>query len=79
MHWIDNPEQFTKHQNSADKKTREYAEKKLQKYDIVICGHTHKKMIEKWGSGLYINCGTCMHGKFEGALLDTDTDIIKLI
>lgn len=82
MDWVDNPDQFTKHPNSADIKTEEYATKQLSNgYDVVICGHTHKKGIKyiEPRLGHYINCGTCMHGSFEGVLLDSKARKIELI
>lgn len=83
MSWVDNPEKFSKKPNRADYKTEEYAEKKLKKYNIVICGHTHKKLIKNYSTEsklkIYANCGTCMHGKFEGILYDTEYDRIERI
>ncbi|MBD3352495.1 MAG: hypothetical protein GF364_13485, partial [Candidatus Lokiarchaeota archaeon] len=61
------------------KEQRVFAETILQKYDILICGHTHRPLIENIDGKIYANCGTCQWGKLEGILLDTTTDEVSLI
>ena len=61
-----------------------YALKVLQKYDVVILGHTHK--LESHHTYYlnkkkrYLNSGSCSLGRFQGILMDTETlkyDLIK--
>ena len=70
-----------------DINTERYALDKLNKFDIVICGHTHKQKImfinqytyrtyakkadKPTPVKIYANCGTCQGGKFQGTILDT--------
>lgn len=75
MSWVDNPKS-----KRAEYKTEEYAREKIEQgYDIVICGHTHKLKKKRIGKGLYVNTGCCIHGKFQGALYDTETEKMELV
>ena len=59
-------------------KTKEYAEKQLETYDIVVCGHTHKLLKEQLPNGLYANTSCCINGRLEGVLLETDANTVKV-
>ncbi len=64
----------------TEKMTLSYAEKMLEKYHFVFCGHTHTPNISWMDNGrAYANSGACIHGKFRGILLDTQTDEIILV
>lgn len=54
-----------------------YALKLLQKYDLVVLGHTHKLEIHRTyylnDKKTYINTGTCSLGRFQAVVLDTES------
>lgn len=54
-----------------------YALRLLKSYDVVVLGHTHKIESHKTyfltRKKLYINCGTCSLGRFQGVIIDTET------
>jgi predicted phosphodiesterase len=54
-----------------------YALKLLKNYDMIILGHTHKleshKIYYLNHKKIYLNCGTCSLGRFQGVLVDTET------
>ena len=60
-----------------------YALKVLQKFDVVILGHTHK--LESHHTYYlnkkkrYLNSGSCSLGRFQGILIDTETLKYELI
>ncbi len=79
---IDNENTYSKNRKKSrtQKKTLAYAMKMLKKYDMVFCGHTHRQMTERsCVYGVYVNVGSCIHGKFQGAVLDTLTDEITMV
>ncbi len=49
----------------------------LKNYDVVVLGHTHKIESHKTyylsNKKVYINCGSCSMGRFQGVLLNTQT------
>jgi len=54
-----------------------YAVRLLKRDDVVILGHTHSLEVHTTYSGndtkLYLNCGSCSFGRFQGMILDTET------
>lgn len=54
-----------------------YALKLLKNNDVVILGHTHKIESHKTyylnNKKIYINCGSCSMGRFQGVLINTET------
>jgi predicted phosphodiesterase len=54
-----------------------YAVRLLKRDDVVVLGHTHKLEVHTTYSRdcekLYLNCGTCSFGRFQGMILDTET------
>lgn len=59
--------------------------KLLKTYDVVIFGHTHKIESHRTyylnNKKLYLNSGSCSHGRFQGVIIDTETlyyDTIKI-
>jgi putative phosphoesterase len=48
----------------------------FSRYDVVVCGHTHKEVVGKQQHTLIINPGECggwLYGKSTSAILDTET------
>ncbi len=80
---IDNPEKlwFTRKQYLKCIMTTEaYAKKRLKKFDIVICGHSHQQEVKTYEDGkVYANCGTCMGGHFQGILFETEDGTIRMV
>ena len=78
---IDNENTYSKNRKKSRtmKKTLEYAIKMLKRYDVVICGHTHKKMKVWVNAKLYVNSGSCIHGKFGGIMIDTLSDEVTTV
>ena len=59
--------------------------KLLKNADVVIFGHTHKIETHKTyylnSKKIYLNSGSCSHGRFQAVTLDTETlfyDTIKI-
>ena len=54
-----------------------YAHKLLRTNDVVVLGHTHRleESISYYGDDrkIYLNCGSCTKGKFQGVILDTES------
>jgi predicted phosphodiesterase len=62
-----------------------YALGLLAEHDVVILGHTHEIEAHQSYRGsklkLYLNCGTCTFGRFQGIVLDTESlqyDLIRV-
>ena len=62
-----------------------YALKLLKTHDVVIFGHTHKIESHRTyylnNKKLYLNSGSCSHGRFQAVTIDTETlyyDTIKI-
>jgi len=62
-----------------------YALRLLRKYDVVILSHTHKLESHKTyylnSKKIYLNTGSCSLGRFQAAIIDTETlkyDTIKI-
>lgn len=57
--------------------------KLLEKYDIVVMGHTHVQQILSFNfkdkKKIYVNVGSCSNHKFECAIIDTETLSVELI
>jgi len=55
----------------------------LEKYDIVVMGHTHIQQTLNFNfknnKKIYVNTGTCSSHRFEGAIIDTDSLSVELI
>ncbi len=55
----------------------------LEKYDIVVMGHTHVQQTLNFNfkndKKIYVNTGTCSTHRFEGAIIDTETLSVELI
>lgn len=80
--------------SSTSKKSRDYAsaksygeidgvfdaaKKKIDEgYDYVIFGHTHKRSLEKYNNGLYVNLGTWLTDPGYGIFNDGKFEIIDL-
>jgi UDP-2,3-diacylglucosamine pyrophosphatase LpxH len=58
--------------NLIENNTYNYAVSLMNTYPVVICGHTHNQKIYGTEKGLYYNCGTCQHDKFEGIFIDSE-------
>ncbi|MGA3050313.1 MAG: metallophosphoesterase [Chitinispirillaceae bacterium] len=60
-----------------------YALGLLAQHDVVILGHTHEieahQSYRKSKSKLYLNCGTCTFGRFQGIVMDTESLRYELI
>jgi predicted phosphodiesterase len=60
-----------------------YALRLLRRYDVVILGHTHKLEAHKTyflnKKKIYLNCGSCSLGRFQGIILDTESLEYELI
>jgi predicted phosphodiesterase len=60
-----------------------YALGLLERHDLVILGHTHEIEAHQSYKGskskLYLNCGTCTFGRFQGIVLDSETLRYELI
>jgi predicted phosphodiesterase len=87
---IDNPEKsmlLGKQYRKAVRRVKNWAYRQFNKYDIVIVGHSHCKEIEKGLTSLektvkstvFVNTGSCMHGRFEGAIIDIGKSTVELV
>jgi predicted phosphodiesterase len=79
--WEDQINHIPKNYNTLKYLT--YALKLLQKYDVVILGHTHKLETHHTyyinRKKRYLNCGACSMGRFQGIIMDTETLKYELI
>ena len=76
--WIDNDNSYKKNRKKSriQKYTKRYADKMLKRYDIVVCGHTHRQGVTSKDGKVYANCGTCVNHRQEGILINTLTDTV---
>ena len=65
---------------NIERNTVDYAKKMLEKYDVVICGHTHIQDREEFpGNKLYLNSGHCTGLAIQYIKINTKKNSMRLI